>query len=133
MATIGDALERQVSLWMADEPLLGLALDGLGTAALGRLSASVCRHFSDLAAETGLETTVPFSPGVGAWPLADGQRELFGLVDAGRIGVRLMPSCQMVPRKSVSLVLGMGSRVRRGESSCEWCGMRDGCRYKGLA
>jgi hypothetical protein len=130
VATIGGALERRASALMVDEPLLALAVDGLGTAALGLLSTSVCRHFDEMAAGTGLQATVPASPGMDGWPLAEGQRELFGLVDAGGIGVRLMSSCQMIPRKSVSLVIGMGSGVTRGESPCERCGMRDACRYK---
>jgi hypothetical protein len=133
VATIGSALEQHVSLLMADDPLLGLALDGLGTAALGRLSSSVCRHFGEMASANGWQATVPLSPGMDAWPLAEGQRELFGLVDASGIGVRLMSSCQMVPRKSLSFVLGMGPRVEHGESACQWCGMRDGCRYRCLA
>jgi hypothetical protein len=133
VATIGGALERRVSTLMVDEPLLGLALDGLGTAALGRLSTAVCRHFDNLAAGAGLQATVPLSPGMDGWPLAEGQRELFGLVDASGIGVRLMSSCQMIPRKSLSMVIGMGSRVTRGESPCEWCGMRDACRFRCFA
>lgn len=133
VATIGGALEQRVSVLMADEPLLGLALDGLGTAALGRLSASACRRFGDMASARGWQATVPLSPGMDAWPLAEGQRELFGLVDASGIGVRLMSSCQMVPRKSLSFVLGMGPHVERGERPCEWCGMRDGCRYRCFA
>jgi hypothetical protein len=66
------------------------------------------------------------------WPLECGQRELFALVgeEAAAIGVALLPSGQMRPCKSLSMVVAIG----RGSNDaafrrCEWCSMRASCRF----
>lgn len=130
ICTIGGALEQRVSATFDDDPVLALALDGLGTAAVDALATAVCREAAAEAEARGSKATVPFSPGMMGWPLADGQDQIFSLVDAGGIGVALTPSRLMVPRKSVSMVIGLGPRVVTGRRTCELCEMKDTCRYR---
>lgn len=130
VCTIGGALEQRVSTLLDDDPVLALAVDGLGTAAVDALATAVCGQVAAGAASRGLKATVPFSPGMMGWPLADGQDQVFSLIDAGGIGVALTPSRLMLPRKSVSMVIGLGPRVVTGQRSCGLCDMKNTCRYR---
>ena len=53
----------------------------------------------------GYARTMRYSPGYGDWPLAK-QSQLLKLVGSDRIGVTLTESSIMIPRKSVSAVIG---------------------------
>ncbi len=130
VCTIGCALEQRVSATLQDDPVLALALDGLGTAAVDALASAVCGQVAADAEARGAKATIPFSPGMMGWSLADGQDQVFSLVNAAGIGVALTPSRLMVPRKSVSMVIGLGSRIVTGGHHCDLCGMKDTCRYR---
>ncbi len=107
LATIGPALEREVdALSSVGETTRAFLLDAIGSetadAAADALHRDVLSREADRA---GCRVTPRFSPGYGDWPLAS-QRELVPLCEGQRIGISLTPSCLMVPRKSVSAVLG---------------------------
>jgi hypothetical protein len=105
-----------------------LAFDGLGSAACERLAAAVCAEIEEEAAARGLKATGPLSPGMIGWPLLDAQRQVFRLVDPASIGVVLTPAGQMIPRKSLSFVVGVGPHVRR-QGKCAVCRVQERCRY----
>lgn len=128
--TIGDALERVISEAMSEDPVRGLALDGLGSAAAEGLAAAAAAHFEDQARAQGLHTTIPLSPGMVGWPVEQGQAEIFSLVDGGEAGISLTSGGMMVPRKSISLVLGVGKDVAAEGRSCDFCNLRETCRYQ---
>jgi hypothetical protein len=128
--TIGDALERVISEAMSEDPVRGLALDGLGSAAAEGLAAAAAAHFEDQARAQGLHTTIPLSPGMVGWPVEEGQAEIFSLVDGGEAGISLTSGGMMVPRKSISLVLGVGKDVAAEGRSCDFCNLRETCRYQ---
>lgn len=130
VCTIGAALEERVSELLEDDGVLALAFDGLGSAAADALAGAVCGQVAEEAAAERSRTTVPLSPGMMGWPLADGQDALFSLVDAAGIGVALTPSRLMIPRKSVSMVIGIGPRVVAGGRTCDVCNMKETCRYR---
>jgi hypothetical protein len=130
VATLGGALEAEVSRLFDRDPLAALALDGFATAALTRLVNEVCGRWRGLAHARRWRATPPLSPGMEGWPLADGQRDLFALVAASSIGVVLTGSSLMVPRKSVSFVVGLGEGVDDEGHPCEWCSMRERCRFR---
>jgi len=54
VATIGEKLERRIAKVTRGDLLLGMALDGFGTAALEVLTVAAQRHFAGLAAGEGL-------------------------------------------------------------------------------
>jgi len=130
LATIGEKLDERVSeIWDANM-VYALALDGAGSAAVEALANAACQFFEKQAAEEGLEASIPFSPGMVDWSVADGQPQIFNLLsEAGSI-VHLTPSCLMVPRKSLTTVIGIGAEMKSTDRVCDYCMMRTTCRYQ---
>jgi hypothetical protein len=130
VCTIGAGLELAASEKITADPALGLALDGLGSAAVEALSNAACRYFGERALARGWQATLPLSPGLEGWSVAQGQPELFDLLDARAIGVTLTTTCLMLPRKSASFVIGLGPNVTVGGQACDFCVLRATCRYR---
>lgn len=130
LCTIGDALEKCVSELFASDSPSALALDGLGSAAVEVLATAACNHFEGLAAAKGMQATIPLNPGLTGWSVEEGQRELFALLDGSQIGVTLTSSSLMIPRKSSSFALGLGRNLVSSGKPCDYCNMRETCRYQ---
>lgn len=131
VCTIGMALEETVKVAMdAGRMLDGIALDAVGSAAAEAVARYMNDRIDEAAAAEGLKTSCRASPGYGDWDVG-GQRRLFDLLPAERIGVSLTPGSMMVPRKSVSFAVHVDrDPVRlRSESSCRNCDM-DTCPYR---
>ena len=111
VCTIGPRLEEAAADYFGNnEPLRGLLLDGIGSAAVDSLTQEVCRIMVHEASSRGYQASSPLSPGMTGFPISE-QWHLFELVPAEEIGVRLTSSGMMVPRKSVSMVIGIGSQM----------------------
>ncbi len=129
VCTIGPRIDERVGALLRTDPLLALALDGLGSGACERLANTVWSDIRDGASADGTEVTEPLSPGVAGWPLPGAQHQVFALVDPSVIGVTLMASGQMLPRKTLSFLAGVGAAVR-ARSSCPACGAKDRCKFR---
>jgi hypothetical protein len=133
LAAIGDALEKRVAeTWEADM-IHALALDGVGSAAVEALANAACLHFEQQAAERGWQASIPLSPGMADWPVETGQPQIFGLLGEETAGVRLTPGCVMIPRKSLTMLMGFGAALEAAGRTCDYCAMRATCRYTGLS
>lgn len=130
VCTVGNALEAHVQQIMATNMMLGLALDGVGSAAAEALATEACLLLEDEAAQRGMEATIALSPGMIGWPVEKGQPQIFALLDAGEVGVTLTSATMMAPRKSLSMVLGLGADVSQGGRTCDYCHMKETCRYQ---
>ncbi len=134
VGTVGAALEARVAALMQEDPAFALALDAVGTVAVDLLRHAALQRCAGVAAARGMQVTRPLSPGTAGWPLAQGQQQIFALLDADELyesGVELLPGSQLKPRKSLSLVVGMGDQVEpyRGYP-CEACSLHGSCAYK---
>jgi hypothetical protein len=130
VCTVGDATDRAAAALMREDPVVAMAFDGLGTAAVNLLASVVCRELRADAARSGQRTTAPLSPGQGEWAIEEGQRLLFDLVNPDRIGVTLSESVQMRPCKSLSFLVGIGPTVSdRPGGACAGCSSGPGCHY----
>jgi hypothetical protein len=130
VCTIGAAIDEVISALMPHDPARALALDGFGSAAVETLGTEVCARLEQEAARAGSCTSVPFSPGMADWPVDVGQPQIFSNLDAEAIGVTLTESAQMIPRKSTSLVLGFAPTPFEAGTPCDFCALRNTCRYQ---
>jgi hypothetical protein len=108
-----------------------MALDALGSAAVEQLTMEICRNFEEKLSSETTYISQPIGPGLEGWTVSDGQPQIFGLVDAERAGIQLSESKMMRPIKSASFVLGISNSPFRAGSTCDFCNLRETCRYKG--
>ena len=130
LCTVGEALERRAVEVSREDNVYGLALDGVGSAGVEALANAACALFEKEASEADCQVTIPLSPGMVGWPVEQGQPQIFDLLDAAAIGVRLTESMMMVPRKSLTFVLGMGKELIAGGRTCDYCSLKETCRYQ---
>jgi hypothetical protein len=130
VCTLGDGLEKRISLLMQSDSLLGFALDGFGTIAMEVLGAAICAKLEVEARDRGEYTSIPLSPGAIEWPVDVGQTQIFSILDTRSINVVLNEGFQMIPRKSTSMILGIGSIPFSAGRPCDFCGLRETCHYQ---
>jgi hypothetical protein len=132
VCTIGPKLEKQVTDYSKNgETLRGALLDGIGNAAVDILIPEACRCIASEVSSRGHQASSPVSPGWSGLPLTE-QWNLFELVNTKEIGVSLTPSGIMVPRKSVSMVIGIGPQMATWTQAevCARCSLRKTCPYR---
>ncbi len=140
LVTIGPGVEtRAAAMLNAGDASGALLLDAIGSAAAEAAADALGSRIADGAAAGerlaspdsgaggggGAEMALSpcrVSPGYGDWPLS-AQEAIFARLPHGELGVRLLPSLLMVPRKSVTFALwfdaaGHALGDRRGCSCC---------------
>jgi len=124
LSTIGNRLEEKVTeLFAKNEYSKAIALDAVGTVASKFLSNYIQSLICQEAKEQKFQTTKYFSPGSGDWNINQ-QKIIFQIIPANKIGVKLTESYMMVPKKSLSWVIGVGKNIRipsKDNNSCQIC------------
>ncbi len=129
VCTIGPDLEAFVEMVFSQDPVRALALEGAGVAMLRQVSEAAVRRIRDVAASRGWGSGMRAQPGQEGWPIQQ-QEVVFRLIPGERIGVRLTESALMLPRKSISLVVGMGPDMRPDRVACDFCTKRMRCPWR---
>lgn len=121
-ATVGKEFEE----WMdgfkqTDDMVMQYISDSLGSC----LAEKTADYLEDLLqseiSEKGWLHTNRFSPGYCEWHVSE-QQKLFSLFPTPTpCGIRLTESSLMIPIKSVSGIIGVGSKVRKLDYSCGIC------------
>lgn len=131
VCTIGDAVEKRVSeSFAASDRLRAVLLDDIGTLALFRLADRLEQMMQAEAAQRGLEAGGALNPGEDGLDISQ-QGVLLELANGASIGI-LQTGAMLVPRKSISMLLGFGVRMpkwSRGER-CAVCAARDRCPHR---
>jgi hypothetical protein len=106
--TIGGYLEELVDqLSVSGLVLQATVLDAVGSGAAETLAAEIQAEIARWADRRGLVISRRFSPGYCDWNVGQ-QGELFRLLGGEVTGITLTDSMLMVPRKSISGVIGIG-------------------------
>ncbi len=132
IATIGPRLEKQVTGYAkSGEALRGMVLDGIGTAAVDRLIPEALRLIAAEVTSRGYEISSPVNPGMPGFPMTE-QWNLLELAPVKEIGVSLSSSGVLIPRKSTSMVIGIGPKMTRWTQAeiCGRCSLSQSCSYR---
>jgi len=132
IATIGPKLEKQVTEYTkSGGALRGMVLDGIGTAAVDRLIPQALELIAAEVAARGYEISSPVNPGMPGFPMTE-QWNMLKLAPASEIGVSLSSSGVLVPRKSTSMVIGIGPKMTRWTQAevCARCSLKKTCPYR---
>jgi hypothetical protein len=129
--TIGSKLEKQATEYSKNGAVThGMTLDGIGSAAVDKLVSEALGPISTGVSSRRYEISSPVNPGMPGFPPTE-QRNLLGLPNADAIEVSLTGSGVVVPRKSTSVVVGMGPRMTRWTQAevCARCSRSEACYY----
>jgi hypothetical protein len=132
IGTIGPKLEKQVADYSkSGVTLRAMILDGIGSAAVDKLVSKVLRLIATEVSSRGCEISSPVNPGMPGFSLTE-QWNLLGLVRADEIGIKLTAGGVLVPRKSASMVIGIGPKMIRTTQAevCARCSLSETCQYK---
>ncbi len=132
VGTIGPKLEKQVTDYSkSGGALRGMVLDGIGTAAVDMLIQEALKSIAGEVSSRGYEISSPVNPGMPGFPITE-QWNLLELAPAQEIGVSLSSSGVLIPRKSTSMVIGIGPKMIRWTQAevCQRCSLKETCLYK---
>ena len=134
VVTIGSTLENKVSeLFSQGEYPRAIALDAVGTVAVEALSKYVRNLICQEVKDRNLQITRHFSPGYNDWDISQ-QKDIFKIIPADKIGVILTESCMILPRKSLSWIIGIGKDIgmlSKEKDACKICKLKN-CQYRKL-
>ena len=135
ICTVGPEIETRSRDYMKNGNMfMGYVLDSMASWGVDELRRMFCeeikRHFQKT---RGFRSSTMLSPGESDWEVKE-QKVIFNLLqeEAEQIGVSLTESSLMIPMKSLSLLLGVGEKPLgvEGGSNCDFCSMRENCRYR---
>ena len=108
LVTIGKHLE-EMACYLAEEGLVlqSAVLDAIGSVAAESLADFVQSRVDEVARARGLCISQRFSPGYCDWNISQ-QEAVFWAVNGDSMGIRLTEGCLMIPRKSISGIIGIG-------------------------
>ena len=130
-ATLGPGVERLMMRYEVVNAADSVIMDACASTAI----ENICNNFeSDMRCAVEAEgryLTDRFSPGYGDLPIAE-QPKFFALLDmTRRIGVSLTPTTIMVPRKSVTAIMGIARTPQpHRPPDCEHCLMFRNCPFR---
>ncbi len=129
-ATIGPGVETASRRLMAEgDDLTGFIYDTIASAYAETAAEWIEQTIAAAAAADNEHITNRYSPGYCDWRVAE-QHALFSLLPPGFLGISLTESALMLPIKSVSGIIGIGTGVKREQYQCSVCDMGECIRRK---
>ena len=128
-ATLGAAADSLIRHWERLDITRSLVLDACATQYIEQCCDELEEQVKQEESECGLAITSRFSPGYGDLPL-DTQPKLLAVLDAGRrIGLTCTERFILIPRKSVTAVIGLGENPHKRPDDCDSCPLKHTCSF----
>ncbi len=123
--TVGEEIENEVTRrFNAGNYVESVLLDAAATAAVEQAADSLERAISPQFVKDGFNFKSRFSPGYGDWAL-DNQKNFFDITGADEIGMSLSSALMLMPRKSVTAIIGLTKNKTSAVKSCATCNKLD--------
>lgn len=119
LVTLGHPIVEEIERLNRVDVSRGFFLDVLSSVAVENLAEQVHLEIARSILTGGWYVGHRYSPGFCDWDLTQ-QRVLFSLLKSSLLSVQLTDHCMMIPRKSVSAIVGIGQR--REEMAISPCG-----------
>lgn len=130
--TLGVEVDSLIRVAQATELTRAVILDACASDLVEQCCDELSAQLAQVAARDGLGTTSRFSPGYGDLPLSM-QPQVLTLLNAQRqIGLTHTPDYLMIPRKSVTAIVGVVPKAcgeESGGNRCDRCPDRATCPY----
>ena len=129
ICTIGPAMETWAKkLSFEGDATRGYLVDTVASVTEEQAVDMLHDHIETQMKMRGLKITNRYSPGYCDWSVSE-QHLLFSFFPQNFCGITLTESALMVPIKSVSGIIGIGTSVKRVDYTCDTCGVKD-CTYR---
>ncbi len=130
-ATVGGDIESLIRKWQIKDLAFAAMLDACASSAVESLCNSVENEIFEEYAAKDCFLTDRFSPGYGDLPITI-QKDFCSTLDTSRrIGVSVSESGIMIPRKSVTAIIGISKKEQKHRlSGCKDCILISNCKYR---
>ena len=130
-ATIGDEIETLLRKWQIKDMASAVMLDACASSAVESLCESAETDLLREYLAAGLYLTDRFSPGYGDLPIGI-QRDFCAELDTARkIGVHVSSGGIMIPRKSVTALIGISKAPQKSRKvGCADCTLLNSCKFR---
>lgn len=132
VGTLGPGLESEMNRLFADRRVSdALALEDISIAALHAFSGEIITYLAEVARRHSVHIGSPLGPGDENFPVEQ-QTQLCALTQADQIGVESSKTGVLSPAKSLSMVVGMGTRPAQWttEARCDSCNIAHQCEFR---
>jgi Vitamin B12 dependent methionine synthase, activation domain len=111
VGTLGPDIDEEIDKLNSEgDDLTALILDTMGLYAFTKSKVRFLKElYTTEAKPRDFSLTEPFGPGQCHWDIRE-QKEIFTLIDADLVGVKLTESYMMIPKKSGSGIIGLGPK-----------------------
>ncbi len=129
--TLGIAAEREILRYQQTDMVSAVICDSVFDSYIEAAADSTEAEIVDFAKKEGLYTNYRYSPGYGDFPLSVQKEIISALSCQKRIGLTVTESDILLPRKSITAVMGLfGEKQEKSVNRCETCNMKDKCKSK---
>ncbi|HEY8803532.1 MAG TPA: vitamin B12 dependent-methionine synthase activation domain-containing protein, partial [Clostridium sp.] len=129
-ATLGTSVDSRIAYYSRFNITKGLIMDACATTAIEYLCDELQNEIMQNALKDDLHITTRYSPGYGDFSI-NNQAEILNILDAyKKIGLSVTENSIMLPRKSVTALIGLSDIVSpKPHESCENC-KNVGCNFR---
>jgi hypothetical protein len=126
-------MDKEITrLFNEKQTMAATVLDTIGSIAINQILNQLRTDVTLAAEKMGLQSTRHYAPGYCDWELEQ-QRILFPVLEYIELGVKLNEACMMIPRKSVSGVIGIGRIDKNKKAPCGiFCKKSTTCEYRNM-